>query len=571
MLPRLLAIACLVPATTLLADPPKPLSIRDLAPESSAIVVGGEQLAAVAARFRETPLWALWNHEQIQEALRPALRELRDRSEEAARELGRPEATFAMPASFGLAVASELDEELGINVPVVIGFIDWGSEGEMVQLVEALLDRAERDGQIRRDDLRGRPMRVVPLADPDARPGGMMPGLGPIAPFDMEGVETLYMVLDGNRHFMASGTAVLEDLLAAAGGRGGRAIGESRDFLDTIDLLEQPDLYAMLLTANLQRLLASGEAAMFLAIGQPVIARVFGDIRAHAVGVRVGQDGAMLEQSIATTVPGRKAGLLSLFTLEGPAEAPPAGMLPADAYGYGRMNIRFAEIMPTVREIVAGLDAMMRDEVEGMLMQMGPMLDNAFRAMSPTMHVYSSMRMPLDVDSFETVMAIPVADATAVEPLVAMAAPGMGLRRRDFQGHTIYSDEFSPMAVGLGKGMLLMGPATGVEQALRGGDPAEGASREMRTAIDSLGDRRVVGFGYTDLIATLRQQQELLRDMDGLRMPGPGLPGVEIGEIDWQRVLDPELWKQFVGPGVWDLTLVEKGFLTRSRLLPPAN
>lgn len=578
MMLRAFALSLLLPAAALFAEPPaEPLSIRSLAPESSAIVVGGDRMADAGKRFRETPLWQLWSHPTVQEALRPALAQLRGMAAEASKELGRPEIVLEFPASYGLAIASELDEELGLQRPVLIGFVDWSGTKEMAELLEAMLERAERDGDLERGELRGRTVWTSRFEEEDAdgdeddlddfddfgNPFGGGIG-GAIGEF-----EAIHLVRDGSRHLFASDLAVLGDLLIAAEGRpAGRTVGDNRDFLDTMELLGGPDTYAVLLTANLQKLLAAGESGMFLAIAAPFLSQFFGDIRGHGFGVLIGRDGAMVEQSIATTVPGPKVGLMKLLAMESTASMPPA-FVPSDASGYGRMNLRFAEIMPTIREIVRGLGEMERQEIEGMLMQMGPTLDNAFKSMGPAVHVYSSIRRPIDIDSFETVAAIPVGEIAAVEPLVALAAPGMGMRRRDFAGHAIYSDEFSPVAIGLGKGHLFLGPATAVEQALRGGDAGEDRPKEMRAAVDSFGERRMVGFGWTDLSAMLEQQRMMLAEMPLAGMVG--VPGVDAGRVDWEKLLDPELWRQFVGPLTWDLTAVEKGFLTRSRIMPPAK
>jgi hypothetical protein len=448
-----------------------------------------------------------------------------------------------------------------------------------------MFDQAEKDGGLQRTDLKGEVVRVVSLGDEDEEamdddfgdPFGMDPMAG-LADF-----EKLYVMKSGSRHLMASDLVVLEDLLAAIDGKAVEPIGTTNDFKDTYELLGDPDVYAMLLTSNLQKMLASGEAAFMLATAQPILSQVFGDIRAHAVGMSVDQGGAMVDQRLVMTVPGPKKGLLSLLTMDSPVEPPPA-MVPSDAIGYGRMNIRFDAIVPTLREIVAGLGEMEREQMEGMLMQFAPMMEQAFGAMEPTVRIYNSVRMPVDVDSMETLVAIPCTDLTRLEPLVAMMGPGMGLMRRDFQGQAIYSDEFSPMAIGLGQGHLFLGPAAAVEQALRGaaaGDEGLAGAAWAKSALEALGNERVVGFGMTDLVEQIRVQGEMMKMLGG-EMPGfgdmdldlgddSGLPGVDMDEIDFEKMLDPELWKRFTGPAVWDFTVGDRGFTTRSRMMAPAR
>ncbi len=583
-MPRLSALAfglstfALVP--TSLAAPP--LSIRDVAPKSAAIVVGGDDLKAAWTRFQGTPLWGLWTSEEMQEAMKPALGEMRELSKQMATELGRPDDELSMPASFGLAIFTQMDDELGFERPFVLGFVDWGLDAGSVEILEAMLDRAEKDGGLQRTDLKGEVVRVVDLGGGDEEEmdddfGDF--GFDPMAGF--ADFEKLYLMRSGSRHLMASDLVVLEDLLASIEGKAGDPIGSTNDFKDTFELLGDPDLYAILFTANLQKMLASGEMAFMLATAQPILSQAFGDIRAHAVGMSVARDAAMVDQRLVMTVPGPKKGLLSLFTMESAVEPPPA-MVPSDAIGYGRMNVRFDAIVPTLREIAAGLGEMEREQFEGMLMQFGPMMEQAFGAMDPTVRLYNNVRMPIDVDSMETVVAIGCSDLTKLEPMVAMMGPGMGLMRRDFQGQAIYSDEFSPMAIGLGQGHLFLGPAAAVEQALRGvqpGDEGLAGTAWAKASLEALGNERVVGFGMTDLVAQLRMQREVMKmlggDMGGLGDMDlgfgdeAGLPSVDVGEIDFEKMLDPELWQRFIGPAVWDFTVGDRGFSTRSRMMAP--
>ncbi|MGA1393393.1 MAG: hypothetical protein ACO38W_09585, partial [Phycisphaerales bacterium] len=527
--------------------------------------------------------------EEMQEAMKPALESLREASKEMATELGRPDDELTMPASFGLSIFTQMDEELGFERPFILGCVDWADDAGSLEIVEAMLEKAEKEGGLQRTDLNGKVVRIVSLSDEDEEemdddfgdPFGMDPMSG-LADFD-----NIYLMKNGSRHLLASDLVVLEDLLAAIDGKAVEPIGTTNDFKDTFDLLGDPDVYAMLLTSNLQKMLASGEAAFMLATAQPILSQVFGDIRAHAVGMSVGKGGAMVDQRLAMTVPGPKKGLLSLITMDTAVEPPPA-MVPADAIGYGRINIRFDAIVPTLREIVAGLGEMEREQFEGMLMQFGPMMEQAFGAMEPTVRIYNVVRMPLDVDSMETVIAIPCTDLSRLEPMVSMMGPTMGLMRRDFQGQAIYSDEFSPIARGLGQGHLILGPASGVEQALRGVQPDDeglAGAGWVKAAIEAIGNERVVGFGITDLVEQIRVQGQMMKMLDG-QMPGfggmdleiggddSGLPSVDVGDLDLddlEKMLDPELWKRFAGPTVWDFTVGERGFTTRSRMMAPAK
>lgn len=577
-------LASILVAAAMPAPAAPPLSIRDLAPESSVVVAGADDLAGAWGRFRSTALWGLWESERFQKAISPMLEPMMEAMEESARDLGRPDASWSMPASVGFAIFPMLDDEIGLERPCVMAFVDWGDDAGSVELLEAMLDDWEADGAMGRTDLRGEVVRTIDLGgddemEEDFQDFGMVPDLG------LDGFETIYLHRTGNRHLLTTDLVALEEMLAAIEGRAAaKPIGGSDDFRDTLDLLRGPDVYGMLFTANAQRMLAAGEMAFMLATAQPIVSRLFGDIRTHGIGLEVGGEGdAMLDQTIAMTVPGAKSGLLGLLTMESPVEAPPA-MVPADAIGYGRFNIRFDEVMPTIREVVDGLGEMEREQLQGMLAQFGPMIDQAFSVMEPGIQVYNRVRMPIDIDSMETLVAIPCSDLTQIEPLVAMAGPGMGLMRRDFQGQAIYSDEFSPVAIGLGRGHVLIGAAGAVEQALRG-MPADveetfAESKVSRDAMRTFGDRRVVGFGFSDIVASIRVQKALMEqignefgdmDLDFDDDPDGGLPEIDLGEVDLEALLDPELWKQHLGPAVWDFTVGDRGFVMSSRLLPPVE
>jgi hypothetical protein len=571
-------------AASALAAPP--LSIRDIAPKSSVLVVGADDLAGAWGRFQKTPLWGLWKSEEFQKAFAPMMEQMNEAMEESARDLGRPDASWTAPASFGFALYPMLDEELGLERPCVIGFIDWGAGGGSLELLEAMLDDFEKDGALGRTDLRGEVVRTIDLGDGEEEMDENFDDLGGFLEPDLgfDDIETLYIHRAGDRHLFTTDLVALEEMLSSIDDRGGAAsIGTSDDFTDTMDLLRGPDLYGMLFTANAQRMLSGGDMAFMLATAQPIVSRLFGDIRTHAFGLEVGGEGdAMIDQTIAMTVPGEKAGLLGLITMESPVAAPPA-MVPADAMGYGRINVRFDRIMPTIREVVDGLGEMERQQIEGALMQFGPMLEQAFASMDPSVQIFNRVRMPIDVDSMETLVAIPCNDPTQVEPMIALAGPGMGLMRRDFQGQAIYSDEFSPMAIGLGQGHVLIGAASAVEQVLRGGaveaEETFADTKAARDAMRAFGDKRVVGFGFSDVIASLRVQQKLMADLGVFEEmelaldddPDGGLPDMDFGEVDFEALLDPDLWKRYLGPAIWDFTVADRGFVMSSRLLPPVE
>lgn len=565
------------------------LSIRSLAPQKSILVAGIDDLDASRERFALTPLSAWWHSPEVTQASRE-WREGLDRSlDRMTQELGVPRESVAWPSSIGVALYGELDEETGTEAAAFFAFVDWAKEAEKFEaLYEAAIKRLERERKVpfEIEEIKGRRVYVFPIpdeADADADDFDDFDdfddmGFGSPVEFDRYCVTR-----DGSRLLLSSGVAAMEDLIVAVEGDRARRIADNDDFKGSMELVgASPDVFAVLLTGPIQTAAAQFAGPQF-AFVQPTIAKLFGDIRGYSFGLTVDGKEAPLEQSIGIFVPGRKVGLLSLLAAGPIAGAPP--IVPADAIGYNRINVRAADLMRIVEDVVAGLPEMQGEQVKMLLEPFGPTLKTALGAMGPAIHVWDTVQRPVTPESQRTVAAVAVSDQKAAESLLQVFGPQVGLAPRDFLGNAIYAGEDPTFAVGFGGRFMFLGSTDSVEQGLRAVGRAEGGGLDedpvFRQAMSGVRGDDLIGYGFTDTIESLQVQKSLLDQVQMMGIVGEeGSNKLEIAAIDLdvdldfeqlRKLLNPELAKEYFGPSIWTLRSVERGFRTDFRLLAPTK
>ena len=592
VLPALVPALAFLPSVALAAD--APLSIRALAPEKSFLVVGVDDLAATRTRLEASPVGQWWKSPGVQEATAEWRKNLEAEIEKETQELGVPRETVCWPASAGLAMASQLDEETGLEMPVLVMFLDWGADAEkFATFFDASMARQEKEkpAGMTVEEIKGRRTWVFATVDADpaaADPDDMDFG-EPASPFEFP---KMHLSRDGGRLFITSSAAALEDAFAVVDGAGAKGVGETADFKDSIELAGgDPDLYATLLTKSLQPLIAA-QGGFEFALIQPFLGTLFGDIRGWSLGIDFTEEaaGTVLSQHIGILVPDGKVGLLSLLG-EGGLEKVPA-IVPADAIGYGRMNVKFSQLMKVLNDVVANLPEMQAEQIQPMLEQFEPMLSPSFAAMGPGMDSWTVVKQPIGPESMQTTTAIPVTDAKAAQGLMMFFGPQAGLAPRDFLGNTVYSGEDSPMAVGYGQTHMFLGSTDNVEAALRAVGQADAPAgldgeAKYRDAMARLAKDGLVGYGWVDVVRTMEVQETMLDElMQGGMMGGlPGLEGLDPEEIAGMasdieiakdfpalsKLLKAEYFKEFFGPAVWQMRSVPKGFRLDSLTLPAAK
>ncbi len=579
------------------------LTIRDLAPDTSLLVVGMDDFRGTTERLELTAFGKLWNDPAIAEEVKAFRAELEKGLIEAAADAGIDRTAVTWPSSLGLAAMIDIDEELGMPSLQYIFFCDWSKEaesaGKMLDAMLANIEKSQKDAgaQISADEVRGRRVlvsKVVEAADEGAEDGmgeggdegddGMDGGMGlggmgnPFADFLPK---ELCVTSDKGRLFATGSIAAMDTLLARVDGDHAKSVGASETFLGATELAGGTgDLYAMFSLEAAQPLLASLPPFM---IAEPFIKRLIGDVKAISVGLHA-RDG-VIEQSAGVYVPAGKVGLLGLMDLSTPFTAPPS-IVPSDAMSYGRMNVRFDRIVPMLDEVIAGLPADQAEMIKPMLDMYRPAMAAAFGVMGPEVHFWgheTDAANAADPMASATVTAVAMRNdkdaAAAVSDFISIIP--MGLQPRDFNGMTILSDEFSPIAVGIGGGYLTVGDVKHVEQALRGVD-AKGAAglgedASFKASMSSLPSEGVVGAWWWDFGRQMESfagmMNTMSEELSGVAGAGdaPEMPGLGIGLDDtdgFTKLMNPEVVKRCFGDATMDITSTKTGYSMRYRMLP---
>ena len=588
--PIVLTLSAVFSSTALAGDA---LSIRDLATDNALLVVGADDLRGTIDRLGPTALGKLWNDAAIAEEVKKFKQGFEEGLHEASTAAGIAREDVSWPSSLGLAVMAGLDEELGLPTMQYIFFCDWSAEAEKAtKLCDAIIENMQKEAkdsgaEMSAEEIRGR--RVFSSKAPaggdegegeDGMDGGMddemggfgmgMPDLGP---------KEMFITSDKGRLFVASSKEAMDTLLGRVDGDRAKSVGDSATFKGATELAGgTQDVYAVLSTEAAKPMLGMLPQLMLV---EPIIQRLFGNIKAWSFGFHA-KDG-VLEQCAGIYVPDGKVGLLSLIDTATEPKAAPA-IVPSDALSYGRMNVRFDKMVAMLDEVIAGLPPEQGDMIKPQLDMYRPAMSAAFAALGPEVHIWSGEMDPADPLSGGSVTAIAMKNdkesAAAVSDFINLLP--LGLQSRDFNGMTIMSDEFAPMAVGIGGGYLVIGDVKKVEQSLRSidakGEAGLAGDAQYGAALKAMPRDPVVAMAWWNLarqfetaangLKMAAQQIEGMADLDE-----EGVPGLEVGAADvlgFFDLLKPEVVKRCVGDGTLDLRSSSSGFSTRYRIMPAA-
>lgn len=587
-MPRLAAalLPFAIAASCLAADGPLP--IRAIAPDSTYILVSADAVPRAIEKWKASPLHAFLETPQMAKVLG---RDggAQESMEKRLREMGVPEGAVDWPEAAGVASFAVHDEELDVDQPQTLLYGDWGAKADgMAKFFDALIaESVKKDGMtVEKDEVAGREVQVLVLKDDggaDRRQG--MDGMG----LDVRiagDVRKLWYCRDGSRFLLASDAGGLEDALEAIDGKRKAKLPDQADFLGAMDQLGDTDLSVCLLTGPMQKAIG-GEGAGMMALLQPIVQPLFGDVHAYTVGVSVDSPRGQVEVTSGIFVPGEKVGLWSLLGPAAPIEAPPP-MIGPDALGFGRINLKFKDLMNLVNAVTAAMPAEQAEQIDAYLVNFGPVLTKGFEALGPGMWTYETVRQPVTPESRVTSTVVACSNPKAVVPMITQFGGTLGLEPRDFDGNTIFSAEFMPISVGVANGWMATGDSKLVEHAMRSMGqkdlPSVAESPAYKQAAAAVGNDPVISWGWIDLPARWGFERELLAqfgdddsrldnmvgrsdDSEFAERLGYRLPK-ESNEV--LKTIDAAMVAKFMGPMAWSMRSDSKGFLTRLTVLKPA-
>ena len=228
------------------------------------------------------------------------------------------------------------------------------------------------------------------------------------------------------------------------------------------------------------------------------------------------------------------------------------------------------------------------DQIDAMLLELGPMMTKGFEALGPGVWTYETVRQPLTPESRVSSTVISCSNPKSVYEFVEQMGGSMGLEPRDFDGNTIFGSEFMPFAVGIANGWMATGDSKLVEQSMRAiGQkdlPSVADSPAYKAAALAVGGEPVIAWGYIDTAARWELERQLMEQFgeDDSRLDnvvgraddssyakrfGYKLPD-ESGEI--LKKIDGAMVARHMGPMAWSMRADARGFVTRAALMQPS-
>ncbi|NBP51652.1 MAG: hypothetical protein EBU70_10860, partial [Actinobacteria bacterium] len=465
---RLAGIAVSVLSLAASAAAEGPVPVRSIAPDSTYVLVSADAFARTLERWRASGLHDFLKTPQMAKVLGDD-GGAQDAVEERMKELGVPEGSLAWPETFGVALYTVRDEELDVDTAQAIAYGDWGAGADgMAKVFDAYLaESVRKDGvTVEKEDVAGREVQVITLRRPEPGRDGRGGAMG--IEMDMtfaKNADRLWYCRDGSRFLIATESGGLEDALESLAGKRQSKLPEQADFRGAMDQLGEQDVSVAILTGPAQKSLA-GEGAGMLALMQPVLQPLFGDVQAWTIGISLDTPRGQAELTSGIFVPGEKAGFWSLLGPETAIEPPPP-MIGPDAIGFGRANVRFKDLMNVLNTVVANLPEEQSEELDAWLVNFGPVLTKGFEALGPGVWTYETVRQPITPESRVTGTVISCSNPKAVVPMVTQFGGTMGLEPRDFDGNTVFAADFLPFSIGVSNGWVASGDSKLVEQSMR--------------------------------------------------------------------------------------------------------
>ncbi len=552
---------------------------QDIFPKSTFLVAQAQDFEGVLDRFGNSRMWKLMGEG---ESLKDWMNSL---TEGMAREYDLDQSKVGLPEYMGFSAYVSFNEDLGIEVPAYMIYVDFGDHADMAKAIfEGRMEEMTADATVRfdKEEMRGRDMMVfesdfeMPQLDEFVNDAGMMLPVGGDMDFVNDSLSSIYMIRDEGRIMIGSEPIALDDALSIVDGGKLKVLADNDEYQALMDMIPEGsrDMNAMILTREIQPMIAPVIAGPMAAGVMPIVLELFGDVQGYGFWGDVATESNMMELGVGMLMDDERRGLMKLIDVSRPVAEVPA-FVPASALSYGRIDFDFKNLVPTIREIIASLPEGDAQQIEPMFEQFAPMIGGGLSTLGPEIHVFS-----VETDSpftpTRTTISIPTSDAESLEQVFAMMAPAAGLMPRDFNGETIYSDpldEFSQMAVGIGAGNLVIGESEGVEAVLRSMGqkdlPKMESTDSVRSVTRNLPSGELMGWGVLDA-KQLATEQIMTALMPMMLEMTEQVTGIE-DQMDQIMKMDAKDLADVMGPGWWYMKRTDSGTVFRAGVLEAGN
>lgn len=508
----------LTPASLLGAD----VTIADIAPKGSALVVGVDDCAAMKTAFDRTGLRAMWDEPSVQKWFRDATKEMTEQINEMLETIDAKREDLSLPSGpAGMAMWMVEQAEPTDPPFAFIMMGDFGEEADaMHDMLLAGFDEGEEKKRLRvdREEFGDATIFTIEQLETededvdDAEEDEWAELEGWEEPAEPR-FEKMFYARVGTRLLTATNLTDLENAIDRIGGEKLESIREVDAFHAARNQVGAHDGYAVLLTGSVFEMMdreAKRAAEEFGMAGPQVMPMLdaFGisAVDAVSMGVKLDADDGMMVTRYGVLAD-KMGGILKLFDVP-PASFEPPAFVSADAASFTLMQFDLSRLIPTLQEVSRALPAQESQQL-GMVLGMaggfiGPVLDT----LGSEIYWAQTYARPFSAESQRTVVAIRAKDQAALSQAMAGTAAQLGMTSRDFQGSQIWSmgagggmGGMLPIgegSIGIGGGHMFIGAEGDVENAMR----QAGQQGELSLAKDerfqrALGATKGKGFSFS--------------------------------------------------------------------------
>ena len=548
------------------------LTIADIAPKKSALVVGVDDFTAMKAAFDRTGMKDIMDDPSVHAWFKDATKEGTDKLTQMLESIDTKMEDLSVPTGAAGFAAWMQEQKEPTDPP--FGFIAMGDFGDnaakMHETLMAAFEKGEEKNQLTMKHEDFGKTEIFTLTQVKQEAAGEEAEADEDAD-DWEGwedeaaaaaptIETVYYARLGSRLMVSSVVADLENAIDRIdAGKALEAVRDSDDFHAARAQVGTHDGYAVLLTNPIfEGMAAEAKKIAEAGGGAPAVMPMLDalgivDVHAVTMGLKFDTDDGMMESRYGVLTP-KMRGLLSLFDVA-PASFDPPAFIGADAATFTMFQMKLSNLMNVLQEVVQSLPADQAQQF-GMVLPMaqgfvGPMLS----AMGSQIYMSQGYSQPYGPESKKTLVAISAANPDALSAAMAQSAAQIGLVSRDFQGTQVWSmppdsqigammGTVPDVAVAIGFGSMFVGPEAVVENALRlaaqgGKEDAVSLANEKRfQAAKGAVAPKGFSFSYTNLGRTIEYAKWYMDNFDSIMKAQMQQMLGEIDDPDIKRMME---------------------------------
>lgn len=391
--------------------------------------------------------------------------------------------------------------------------------------------------------------------------------------------------------YMICGTeadGVSRAIAATSGEVESDSLASNETYIAMMDQIDEGDLHAVVMLDNLADFIIQADQSRMVGMFLPMLKSAIGDVDGFAESVTLApSDDVFLHASYTMWMPNGREGLLGLASaVTSPASTP--NFVGEDTISYSQINVDFEKIAPWLRNVMS-MNPMMQippQQLEGMEQA----VTAAVAPLGNTMHVVSSLSLPLTEESMGFLLAVECEKSEAMETYLSSMMPMIGSEPREFLGYRMYPIETAgagmmtggmdlPISVAVGGGWVMLGMTHSVENALRlSANPNSNKPTSTKnSAMEMISTSDATGWGYADLGKSMLASAELsemqmanmIQEMETF---DPEMAAEMKQQVDLQMKASKainELVASFLGATAWTMEANDEGFVAHAVLMRP--